>query len=95
MEQEADPDFKPELQESHQKTNALNRQNFLHLLSLFRGRRAVIRMFECSKMLMCRIEACDAQFKFVAVSDLETPIGLQKRAVLRVDDILEICVPKE
>lgn len=81
--------------ERDQKINFKCREEFLHFLSCCQGQDATIRMYECSRNLKCRVEAFDPQLKYIAVSSLTTPIGIEKNAIIRTSDLIEVKYSKE
>ncbi|KAH9394711.1 Mediator of RNA polymerase II transcription subunit 21 [Tyrophagus putrescentiae] len=81
--------------EKDQKLNFKCRDEFLHFLSCCQGMEASIRMYECSRNLKCRVEAFDPQLKYIGVSNLTTPIGVEKNAIIRASDLIEVKYLKE
>lgn len=73
-----------------QKSNFESRDNFLHFLKCCTGSNASIRMYECSKLLSCQVEAFEPSIKHIAVSNLQTPIGIEKHCIIRANDLIEI-----
>ena len=71
------------------------RNNFLYFLSCCQGKEASLRMYEGSKNLACRVEAFQPQLKHIAVSNLATPIGMEKSAIIRTSDLVEVRFRKE
>lgn len=73
-----------------QELNAKCRSDFLHFLSCCQGKEASIRVYECSRSLSCKVEAFQPDLKHIAVSDLTTPIGIEKSAIIRSSDLMEV-----
>lgn len=81
--------------EENQKINFKYREEFLHFLNCCQGKDATIHMYECSRNLKCHIEAFDPQLKYIAVSNLTTPIGIEKNAIIRTSDLIAVKYSKE
>ena len=69
------------------------RRDFLRLLSSLHKRKVSLKMYECPLLLSATFEACDHNFSQVFVSDFKTPIGIEKSAIVRTNDIIEIHIP--
>lgn len=69
------------------------RRDFLRLLSSLHKRKVSLKLYECPLSLSATFEACDHNFSQLLVSDFKTPIGLEKSAIVRTNDIIEIHVP--
>ena len=67
-----------------------HREEFLKTLKNLQGKNAKIRMLDSNNRLNCTVEAFEPNMKFIAVSNLQTPIGLKKSAVIRVNDLVEL-----
>lgn len=63
------------------------RNDFLYFLSKSQQNKASIRFIENAQDKDANIEAYDPSVKHLAVSNLQTSIGLQKHAILRSNDI--------
>lgn len=66
------------------------REDFLYFLSCSQRKTASVQLLEGTKSLPCTIEAYEPSLRYLAVSDLQTPIGVQKQAILRSNDIVQI-----
>ena len=76
--------------EEIQGLNIENRNNFLHFLSCCQNKNASIDMYECSETLACNVEAFQPDLRHIAVSNLMTPIGTVKHAVIRTNDLIDV-----
>jgi len=73
-----------------QQLNIENRNNFLHLLQCAQGKQASLNMYEASPKLSCQVESYEPNLKFIAVSNLKTPIGTEKAAIVRTNDLISV-----
>ncbi|KAI2798859.1 Gem (nuclear organelle) associated protein 7 [Blomia tropicalis] len=71
-----------------QDKNLEQRLNFLHFLACCRKQPASLSMYECSAKLDCQFEAFPHPLKHIAVSNLRTPIGMEKNVIIRYDDMI-------
>lgn len=70
--------------------NSKYREDFLYFLSCSQNKSGSVQLLEGTKSLPCTIEAYEPSLRYLAVSNLQTPIGTQKQAVLRSNDIVQI-----
>lgn len=66
------------------------RREFLRLISSFHKKKVLLKLYECPLDLEAYFEGCDPSFKYIIVRSLQTPIGLEKYAIIRTNDCIEI-----
>ncbi|XP_065063342.1 uncharacterized protein LOC135689910 [Rhopilema esculentum] len=67
------------------------RLRFLQLISRLKGKEAVLQMHEKTKVKGI-FEAIDIEGNTIAVKSLETPIGKQHAALIRVTDVVSMSI---
>jgi len=83
-----------EMQEK-QEARAHLRKRFLGFLARQDGKHVGIKMLEGDRTLSATFRSCDAALTQVVVSDLETGLGKQKTARIRVSDSLFLSFKNE
>ncbi len=63
------------------------RKRFLELLQLIKGEGITLKMHQ-NTTVSAHFEAADCNFEVIAVSSLNTPIGIQKTALIRTGDVV-------
>ncbi|KAG8448488.1 hypothetical protein GDO86_015541 [Hymenochirus boettgeri] len=71
-----------------QKCRSSLRQGFLRCLIASAGRPVTFRLYQCVIVSANRFNACDIEGHNFQVSELQTPIGVQKEALIRGPDII-------
>ena len=74
-----------------QHCSSVQRDRFLRLLLSIKGREATFHMYE-KTTIKGILRGADTDFEHLAVSDLHTPIGIQKEALIRTSDIISFSV---
>jgi len=77
------------MEENH-RIRAELRKRFLQALIAHGGHQVRLVVDEAPAALSAVYEACDVDTENVAVSELRTTIGVQPKAVLRVNDIVSL-----
>lgn len=72
-----------------QESRAFLRERFLGGMTMLVGRTATFRMFG-NTLVTAEFGGIDFSFQEVFVKDLVTPIGVQKTALLRTSDVINI-----
>lgn len=78
--------------EETQEARALLRKKFLTFITNCLGRKVLIKMIEGEKDLEGRLEAFHVDSSLILVSQLETPLGRQESAKIRVSDIVSLSI---
>lgn len=66
------------------------RRQFLSMLSSMHKKNIKLYLYECDIPLSAKFQACQPSMDHFLVSDLQTPIGVQKWALIRTSDVVEI-----
>ncbi|XP_054159250.1 uncharacterized protein LOC128957504 [Oppia nitens] len=66
------------------------RRDFLRLLSSLHKRKVLLKLYECPLVLSATFDGCDYDLRHIFVSSFVTPIGLEKSAIVRTQDICEL-----
>jgi hypothetical protein len=66
------------------------RRDFLRLLSSVHKRKVWLKLYECPLTLSANFDGCDANFNHLFLTSFQTPIGLEKCAIVRTNDIVEL-----
>jgi hypothetical protein len=66
------------------------RRDFLRLLSSVHKHKVWLKLYECPLTLSANFEGCDANFNHLFLTSFQTPIGLEKYAIVRTNDIIEL-----
>ncbi|XP_053329136.1 gem-associated protein 7 [Spea bombifrons] len=73
---------------AHQKSRSSLRQLFLRSLLASAGRPVTFNLYQRVTVSADRFNACDIEVNNFQVSDLQTPLGVQKEALIRGQDII-------
>ncbi|XP_053544784.1 gem-associated protein 7 [Bombina bombina] len=73
---------------AHQKTRSSLRQLFLHSLLASAGLPVTFTLYQRVAVSAQCFNACDIEGHNFQVSDLQTPLGVQKEALIRGQDII-------
>ena len=76
--------------EDSKTARATLRRNFLMSLIANKGKRVELDVRERNDKMNGVFEGCDCDFSHVLISKLETGIGQQPHAMVRVNDIISI-----
>ena len=66
------------------------RRDFLRLLSSLHKRKVLLKLYECPLILSATFDGCDHNFSQLFLSSFKTPIGLEKSAIVRTNDVIEL-----
>jgi hypothetical protein len=66
------------------------RRDFLRLLSSVHKCKVWLKLYECPLTLSANFDGCDANFNHLFLTSFQTPIGLEKYAIVRTNDIIEL-----
>ena len=76
--------------EGKQEARAILRKDYLAFIDDIRGKDIKLRMAEGNLELKAKFEACDPETRLLLVSDLETTLGRQESAKIRVSDTVSL-----
>jgi small nuclear ribonucleoprotein (snRNP)-like protein len=78
--------------ERKQEARAFLRKQYLAFIDSIIGKDVKLKMTEGESELKAKFEGCDADTSILLVSNLETSLGIQETAKIRVSDVVSLTV---